>query len=208
MGGNLIAGGRGVSVESGLWGQSSSRSLPDGSQWLRAGTDGGEKLGDHCTIFLFVRSGWEARQGKPGLSWLSLTSAVRCVFVFMQFFSAPPFPSHFCFIQMYFVNVLILGCPLSFGKAFCLGSVHWVHLTPPRVHQKFVEQNEACTRIKFSSVPLSPSCRVNFLWLHEKSRAWEAGTPQTTRSSTRDSSPANQTPPLHTHFPECLQPLP
>lgn len=127
--------------------------FPDGSRGLRAVTDGGEKLGDHYTTFLFVRSGWESRQGKPGLSWPCLTSTVRCAFVFMQPFSAPPFPSHFCFIQMYFVNVLILGCPLRFGKAFCLGSVHWVHLTPLRVHQKFLEQNEACTRIKLSSIP-------------------------------------------------------
>lgn len=31
--------------------------FPDGSRWLRAVTDGGEKLGDHYMIFLFVRRG-------------------------------------------------------------------------------------------------------------------------------------------------------
>lgn len=56
MGGSLIPRGRGVRVELGSGVKADPEAFPDGSRGLRAVTDGGEKLGDHYTIFLFVRS--------------------------------------------------------------------------------------------------------------------------------------------------------
>lgn len=105
-------------MESVLWGQSSSGNLPDGGQWLRTVTDDGEKLGGHYRIFLFVRSG-ENQAGKARMELLIFDPSISVGFCFhaVLFFSPISFP--FCFIQMYLVNVLILGCPLSFGKAFC-----------------------------------------------------------------------------------------